>query len=102
MAPFPCIDTNTSPPLGGGAQKKTNESKLQRRARRHATIKVVDFSDVTRYQNMVDVSDVTTCQNIRKVSEHMYPDKNVMWQSDRHFSLVGSFWSWSHKTSTLR
>jgi len=27
---------------------------------------------------MVDVSDVTTCQNIRKVSEHMYPDKNVM------------------------
>jgi len=33
---------------------------------------------VTTCQNMVDVSDVTTCQNIRKVSEHMYPDKNVM------------------------
>jgi hypothetical protein len=30
---------------------------LQRRARRHATINVVDFSDVTRCQNMVDVSD---------------------------------------------
>jgi len=29
--------------------------KLQRRARRHATINVVDFSDVTRCQNMVDV-----------------------------------------------
>ena len=54
--------------------------RLQRRARRHATINVVDFSDVTRYQNMVDVdvSNVATCQNIRKVSEHMYPDKNVM------------------------
>jgi len=51
---------------------------LQRRARRCATINVVDFSDVTTCQNMVDVSDVTTCQNIRKVSEHMYPDKNVM------------------------
>jgi hypothetical protein len=51
---------------------------LQRRARRRATINVVDFSDVTTCQNMVDVSDVTTCQNIRKVSEHMYPDKNVM------------------------
>ena len=63
---------------------------LQRRARRHATINVVDFSDVRRYQNMVDVSDVarcqnmvdasnvTTCQKIRKVSEHMYPDKNLM------------------------
>jgi len=52
---------------------------LQRRARRHATINVVDFSDVTTCQNMVDVvSDVTTCQNIRKVSEHMYPDKNLM------------------------
>ena len=36
---------------------------LQRRARRHATINVVDFNDVTRCQNMVDVSDVTTCQN---------------------------------------
>jgi hypothetical protein len=31
--------------------------QLQRRARRHATINVVDFSDVTRCQNMVDVSD---------------------------------------------
>jgi len=51
---------------------------LQRRARRCATINVVDFSDVTTCQNIVDVSDVTTCQNIRKVSEHMYPDKNVM------------------------
>jgi len=40
--------------------------RLQRRARRSATINVVDFNDVT------------TCQNIRKVSEHMYPDKNVM------------------------
>jgi hypothetical protein len=30
---------------------------LQRRAHRHATINVVDFSDVTRCQNMVDVSD---------------------------------------------
>jgi hypothetical protein len=39
---------------------------------------MVDVSDVTTCQNMVDVSDVTTCQNIRKVSEHMYPDKNVM------------------------
>ena len=29
---------------------------LQRRARRHATINVVDVSDVTRCQNMVDVS----------------------------------------------
>jgi hypothetical protein len=56
----------------------TKTSILRRRARRHATINVVDFSDVTRCQNMVDVSDVTTCQNIRKVSEHMYPDKNVM------------------------
>ena len=37
--------------------------KLQRRARRHAAINVIDFSDVTRCQNMVDVSDVTTCQN---------------------------------------
>jgi len=47
--------------------------------------------------------DVTTCQNIRKVSEHMYPDKNVMWRTDgQTFSLVGSFWSWSDKTSTLR
>jgi len=51
---------------------------MQRRARRRATINVVDFSDVTTCQNMVDVSDVTTFQNIRKVSEHMYPDKNVM------------------------
>ena len=51
---------------------------LQRRARRHATINVVDFSDVARCQNMVDVSDVATCQYIREVSEHMYPDKNVM------------------------
>jgi hypothetical protein len=51
---------------------------LQRRARRHATINVVDFSDVTRCQNMVDDSDVRMCQNIRKVLEHMYPDKNVM------------------------
>ena len=49
-----------------------------RHARRRATINVVDFSDVTTCQNMVDVSDVATCQNIRKVSEHMYPDKNVM------------------------
>jgi len=32
-------------------------------ARRHATINVVDFSDVRRCRNMVDVSDVTT-QNI--------------------------------------
>ena len=55
-----------------------NLRRLQRRARRHATINVVDVSDVTRFQNMVDVTDVTTCQNIRKVSEHMYPDKNVM------------------------
>ena len=55
-----------------------SESELQRRARRHATINVVDVSDVRTCQDMVDVSDVTTCQNIRKVSEHMYPDKNVM------------------------
>jgi hypothetical protein len=34
--------------------------------------------NVSERQNMVDVSDVATCQNIRKVSEHMYPDKNVM------------------------
>jgi len=33
-------------------------SSLQRRARRHATINVVGFSDVARCQNMVDVSDV--------------------------------------------
>ena len=40
---------------------------------------------------MVDVSDVTSCQNTRKVSsEHMYPDKNVMWQSDRQKSLAGT------------
>ena len=38
------------------------QTKLQRRARRHATINAVDFSDVTRCQNMVDVSD--------NVSEH--------------------------------
>jgi hypothetical protein len=31
--------------------------QLQRRARRRATINVVDFSDVTTCQNMVDVSD---------------------------------------------
>ena len=57
---------------------------LQRRARRHATINVVDFSDVTRCQNMVDDSDVKMCQNIRKVLEHMYPDKNVMWHTHTH------------------
>jgi hypothetical protein len=39
---------------------------------------MVDVSDVARCQNMVDASNVTTCQKIRKVSEHMYPDKNVM------------------------
>ena len=39
---------------------------------------MVDVSDVATCQNMVDVSDVATCQNIRKVSEHIYPDKNVM------------------------
>ena len=44
--------------------------RLQRRARRHATINVVDFSDVARCQIIFDVSDVATCQNIRKVSEH--------------------------------
>jgi len=49
--------------------------QLQRRARRRASINVVDFSDVATCQNMVDVTDVTRCQNIRKVSEHMYPDK---------------------------
>jgi len=39
----------------------------------------VGVSDnVSERQNMVDVSDVTTCQNIRKVSGHIYPDKNVM------------------------
>jgi len=43
--------------------KEKNVNELQRRARRHATINVVGFSDVTRCQNMVDVSDVTTCQN---------------------------------------
>ena len=43
---------------------------------------MVDVSDVTTCQNMVDVSDVTTSQNIRKVSEHMYPDKNVMRQRE--------------------
>jgi hypothetical protein len=37
---------------------------LQRRARRHATINVVDFSDVTRFQNMVDGSDNVSEQNI--------------------------------------
>ena len=66
-------------------------SELQRRARRHATINVVDVSDVRTCQDMVDVSDVTSCQNTRKVSsEHMYPDKNVMWQSDRQRSLAGT------------
>jgi hypothetical protein len=45
---------------------------------RRTAINVVDVSDVTTCQNMVDVSNVATCQNIRKVSEHMYPDKNVM------------------------
>ena len=50
---------------------------MQRRVRRTA-INVGDVSDVTTCPNIVDVSDVTTCQNIRKVSEHMYPDKNVM------------------------
>ena len=45
---------------------------------RRTAINVVDVSDVTTCQNMVDVSDVITCQNIRKVSVHMYPDKNVM------------------------
>jgi hypothetical protein len=48
---------------------------------RRTAINVVDVSDVTRCQNMVDVSDVVTCQNICKVSEHRYPDKNVMWQT---------------------
>ena len=38
-------------------------TKLQWRARRHATINVVDFSDVARCQNMVNVSDMATCQN---------------------------------------
>ena len=56
----------------------TQKTTAARRARRRATINVVDFSDVTTCQNMLDVSDVTTCQNTRKVSEHMYPDKNVM------------------------
>ena len=63
---------------GGGSHSDFSDPKLQRRARRCATINVIDFSDVTTCQNMVDVSDVITCQNIRKVSEHMYPDKNVM------------------------
>jgi len=44
-------------------ENETKDETLQRRARRHATINVVDFNDVTRCQNMVDVSDVTTCQN---------------------------------------
>ena len=61
-----------------GRNETRTFQELQRRARRHATINVVDFNEVTRCQNMVDVSDVKTCQNIRKVSEHMYPDKNVM------------------------
>ena len=43
--------------------RKSQPLYAWRRARRHATINVVGFSDVTRCQNMVDVSDVTTCQN---------------------------------------
>jgi len=79
--------------------------KLQRRARRHATINVVDFSDVGRCQNMVDVSDVTTCQNIRMRCQNtctqirMWCDTQTHTQTHRHFSLVGSSWSWLHKTS---
>jgi len=39
---------------------------LQRRARRHATVNVVDFSDVTRCQNMVDVmSKQNICTQIK-------------------------------------
>ena len=45
------------------------EKQLQRRARRRATINVVDFSDVTTCQNMVDVSDVTTCQKMVDVRD---------------------------------
>ena len=54
---------------------------------RRTAINVVDVSDVTMCQNMVDVSDVKTCQNIRKVSENIYPDKILMWRTDRHFSV---------------
>ena len=77
-----CCDAVTSASFGLGSQNKhilpIRHKTLQRRARRHAAINVVDFSNVRRCQNRVDVSDVTTCQNIRKVSEHIYPDKNVM------------------------
>jgi len=66
---------------------------LQRRARRHATINVVDFSDVRTCQDMVDVSDVTTCQNKHA---RVFCVCDV---TDGQKSLVGTFWSWRHKTS---
>jgi len=62
---------------------------LQRRARRHATINVVDFNDVARCQNMVDVSDVTTCQN-RTSTQGFFV--SVMWRTDgRTFFSESSF-----------
>jgi len=67
--------------------------KLQRRARRHAAINVIDFSDVTRCQNMVDVSDVATCQNKHA---RVFCVCDV---TEGQKSLVGTFWSWSDKTS---
>jgi len=43
--------------------------------------------------NMVDVSDVTTCQNKHA---RVFCVCDV---TDGQKSLVGTFWSWSHKTS---
>ena len=50
--PFSKKENKALPKLAAASQRK-----LQRRARRRATINVVDFSDVTTCQNMVDVSD---------------------------------------------
>ena len=50
--PFSKKENKALPKLVADSQRK-----LQRRARRRATINVVDFSDVTTCQNMVDVSD---------------------------------------------
>jgi hypothetical protein len=33
MAPFPCIATNTSPPLGGGAKKNSPRGRREKKQR---------------------------------------------------------------------
>jgi len=46
---------------------------------------------------MVDVSDVTTCQN--KHARVFCVCDVTDGRTDGQKSLVGTFWSWSHKTS---